>query len=151
MKRLLCLCLALLLAVGLLACGENADSSIVSYTYSVDNGDKIKLTLDTTGGYAMASELPFSIMCDSEILTQGTFIEGSAYDDYVSAVEGDEDAQILDQGTKDGNDYLFWCYGGSEYNYAVRVAGSQTGLLLGNVVSQASAEECFQRLTISAQ
>ena len=37
----------------------------------------------------------------------------------------------------------------SEYNIALLLDGSRTGVLLGNAVSEASARACFDRLTVA--
>ena len=42
-----------------------------------------------------------------------------------------------------------WNYNNSEYNYAILIKNSQTGVLLGNTVSEESAKEVFNRLQIS--
>lgn len=73
------------------------------------------------------------------------------YQQYVSVVNADEKAEMIDSGTKNGNEYIFWCYNGSEYNCAILIKGSNTGIVLGNPVSEESAKECFNRLTISVE
>lgn len=148
MKKMLAALVALVCVLTVLA--GCTTSSSMSYTYSVDNGDSVKVTLDTSDKYRISSKLPFTITCDGETLTQGTFIQGEAYSEYINAVERDEKAYVLDSGTKDGNEYEFWVYDNSEYNYVIRIGGSNTGVLLGNIVSQESAQECFNRLTITA-
>ena len=58
---------------------------------------------------------------------------------------------MLDSGKKDGNDYFFWCYNDTEWNYVIKINGSNTGIVLGNNVSEESAKECFNRLTITVE
>lgn len=125
------------------------DNSTKAYTFSVDNGDSIKVFLNTMDNYDISSELPFAITCNGELQSQGTFIQGDAFEQYKSVVENDENAELIDSGEKDGNEYIFWCYNGSEYNFAILIADSNTGVVLGNVVSEESAKECFDRLTIA--
>lgn len=149
MSKKILACLVALVCVLTVLAGCTTTSS-VSYTYRVDTGDSIKVTLDTSDKYRISSKLPFTITQDGQTLTQGTFIQGDAYSEYVNAVERDEKARVLDSGTKDGNEYEFWAFDNSEYNYVIRINGTNTGVLLGNVVSQESAQECFNRLTISA-
>lgn len=145
--------LAIVLSVVLLVClftGCTTKSS-KTYTFTVDNGDKIKVTLDTTDNYDITSEVPFAITCDGKTLSQGSFVLAESYQQYVSVVNTDENAQMIDSGTKDGNEYIFWCYNGSEYNYAILIKGSNTGIVIGNPVSEESAKECFNRLTIAVE
>ena len=53
---------------------------------------------------------------------------------------------MLDSGTKDGIEYIFWSYQDAEYDYAILIEESETGIILGNNVSEDSAKECFERL-----
>lgn len=39
----------------------------------------------------------------------------------------------------------------SEYNYAILVGDSNTGVLIGNIVSEESAKEVFKRLEITLE
>lgn len=143
-KRLICWVAMLCMVLTVTGC-----STSVAFTFNVETGDSIKVSLDTSDDYGLTSSLPFEISCGDEVQSQGTFILGETYEQYVSAVETDANATLLDSGTKDGNEYIFWSYNDSEYNYAVKVGGSDTGLLIGNIVSEESAKECFERLTIS--
>lgn len=45
-----------------------------SYTYSVDNGDDIKIGVNTSLGYDITSEVPFTISKNGETAFQGSFI-----------------------------------------------------------------------------
>jgi len=137
-----------LISIMIIGCSTNSSKT---YTFTVDNGDKIKITLDTSDDYDISSDLPFSISCNEEILSRGSFIFGEAYEQYVSVVETDEKAELLDCGTKGGNEYIFWCYNDSEYNYAILVNNSNTGIIIGNLVSEESAKECFDRLDITVE
>lgn len=118
-----------------------------SFTYSVETGDSVEITLHSSGGYDLTSELPFTVSKNKVTQTQGTFIYASAYDSYVNAATSQEGAEILDSGTKDGMDYVFWSYNDEEFNYAICLNGSSTGVVLGNNVSEDSAKDCFKRLS----
>lgn len=120
-----------------------------SYTYSVDTGDKIEIKLTTTGGYDISKNLPFAISKDEKTLSQGTFLTIDGYNQYISIVNSDNNAQIIESSTKNGLEYTFYSYNDSEYNYVIKVIGSNTGLLIGNNVSEDSARKCFDRLTIT--
>ena len=145
--------LAIIISVFLLMCFFTAcsTSSSKAYTFTVDNGDKIKIKLDTADDYDLSSDVPFTISCDGNTLSQGSFVLAESYQQYVGVVNIDEKAEMIDSGTKDGNEYIFWCYNGSEYNYAILIKGSNTGIVLGNPVSEESAKECFNRLTITVE
>ncbi len=147
MKKLI-VCLVSLICMVAMAAGCTTRSSM-SYTFTVETGDSIEVSLDTSNKYRISSSVPFTISVDGTAQTHGTFIFGDVYPEYANVVKTDAKAKLIDSGTKDGNEYVFWCYDGKEYNYAIKVAGSNTGILLGNMVSEESAKECFNRLTIS--
>lgn len=120
-----------------------------AFTFSVDTGDKVNIELDTTDGYDITSDLPFEISQNGAILSQGTFIEAAQFESYVEAVSTDANAKIIETNTKDSNQYMFWSYNDSEFNIVILINNSNTGILLGNTISENSAMECFKRLTIS--
>lgn len=149
MKRRVALIIsAVLLMCLLVACNTK---SFKAYTFAVNNGDKIRVELDTADNYDLSSALPFEISCNEEVLSQGTFVLAESYQQYVGVVNTDENAKMIDSGIKDGNEYIFWCYNGSEYNYAILIKGSNTAIVLGNPVSEESAVACFNRLKITAE
>lgn len=126
-------------------------STYKSYTYEVDTGDKITVRLDISNGYDISYELPFSIYDNDELLSQATFISLSGYNQYIGVINSDSSVRIIDSGSENGITYTFYSYNDSEFNYLIRVDGSSTGLLLGNPISEESARECFNRLTITKE
>lgn len=126
-------------------------SSSKSYTFTVETGDKIKIQLNTTDGYDISSDLPFKISKDGNTLSQGTFIKMNYCDEYINAVNNDSLAKVIDTGSTNDIEYLFYSYNNSEYNYIIKVKNSNTGILLGNPNSQEEAEKCFSLLTFSIE
>lgn len=122
-----------------------------SYTFIVETGDKVKVQLNTTDGYDLSSDLPFTISKDGNTLSQGTFITTDGYNQYIDVVNSDSNARILDSGTKDGISYTFYSYNDSEFNYVIKIDGSNTGILLGNSNSQEEAKKCFELLTFTLE
>ena len=122
-----------------------------SYTFSVETDDKIKVELNTTDGYDLSSDLPFTVSKDGKTLSQGTFMEVSYYDEYVNAANTDSLAKVIDQGSKGEIEYVFYSYNDSEYNYIIKVKNSNTGIILGNPNSQEEAEKCFELLTFTLE
>lgn len=118
-----------------------------SYIFSVETGDKIEVKLNTTDGYDLSSDLPFTISKDGNTLSQGTFIAISYYDEYVNAVKTESLAKVIEENSNDDIEYVFYSYNNSEYNYIIKVKNSNTGILLGNPNSQEEAEKCFKLLT----
>lgn len=144
----ICFILSVFLLTLLSGCSA---SSSKAFTFSVDTGDSVQVRLDTSDGYDLSSDVPFVISHEEKPLSQGAFMPRESYEQFVVAIESDENAVLLDSGTKDGNDYIFWSYNDSEFDYAILIDGSNTGIVLGNIVSQESAVECFNRLTVSAE
>lgn len=120
-----------------------------SYTFNVETGDQIKVELNTKGGYQLTKDLPFTISCDDDELSQGTFLVSGGYELYVEEANSNADAVVLETGEKDGNEFIFWCYDNGEWNYVIKVKDSNTGIALGNNISEESARECFERLTFT--
>lgn len=144
------LVLALVTSVITVLSGCSGDASTSkTYTYSLDTGDEISIELDTSDGYDITSDVPFAITLDDETLTQGTFIQASYYDEYVATAKEDENVTIIEESTKDGNSYMFWNYADEEWDIVLLIAESETAILLGNNISQESAQACFDRMTIA--
>ena len=129
----------------------------VSYTYKVETGDKIKVSLKTGNGYKLTKESPFEIKKDGKVLSQGMFITLDGYEQYTAAVKLDPNAKVIETKEKGEIEYTFYSYSDpttgkeSEWNYIIKVKKSDTGLLIGNPISKKSAKECFDRLTITKE
>lgn len=122
-----------------------------SYTFNVETGDAVKVELDTSDGYDLSSDLPFTVSKDGKTLSQGTFIQGEYYEEYANTANTDSLAKVIDQGSNDDIEYVFYSYNDSEYNYVIKVKDSHTGILLGNPNSKEEAEKCFELLTFTLE
>ena len=47
--------------------------------------------------------------------------------------------------------YLFYNHNNEEWNYIIKINDSKTAVLIGNVISQDSAEQCFNRLSMNVE
>lgn len=130
---------------------SNGVKSSKSYTYNVETGDKVKITLDTSNNYNITSSLPFTISKGDEDLAKGIFLDETGYKYYKKATESGANVTIIDSGSKDNIDYIFYNYNDTEFNYVIKIKNSNTGILLGNNVSKDSAKECFDRLKIECE
>ncbi len=146
-KQVRYLCIATVLLFCLAGCGSV--HTYMTYTYSVNTGDSVDLKFDTTNGYQITSDIPFEISKDGEVLSMGSFIISDGYQMYVDAVSTDENAKVIETGSTDTCEYLMWNYNDSEFNYVIYIKNSNTGILIGNTVSEESAKEVFGRLQIS--
>ncbi|MCM1103696.1 MAG: hypothetical protein NC409_06270 [Clostridium sp.] len=147
-RKLSCFCMMAAAIFCLAGCGAH---TYMTYTYTVDTGDSVTIKFETTDHYEITSDLPFEISKDGELLSQGTFIMADGYQMYVDVVENDANATVIESGSTDTCDYLMWNFNNSEFNYAILIKNSNTGILLGNQVSEESAKEVFGRLEISLQ
>ena len=138
-----------ILLVGIMMLALTGCTTNKSYTYTVETGDKVKITLNTTDGYDLSSDLPFAISKDGNTLSQGTFIQESYYEQYVNAAN--TQGQIIDRVSNDNIEYVFYSYNNSEYNYVIKIKDSNTALLLGNPNSQEEAKKCFELLSFSLE
>lgn len=148
MKKVVVWVLSLVLLLTMAGCEKYLKKS---FTFNVETGDAIKVEINALDDYDLSSDVPFTISCDGEQLSQGIFVTEEQYQEYAAAVQSDSQAKILETDEKDGNAYIFWNYNDSEWNYLIWVADSNTGVLLGNPISEDSARECFDRLTLTVE
>lgn len=123
-----------------------------SYTFNVSTGDVIKVSLNTSEGYDIDSNIPFTISKEGKDISQGTFVTTYGYDHYVDIISNDDAAKILDSGSREDVEYTFYTVYNTndnlnEYNYIIKVKNSNTGVLLGNTDSQSSAQKIFENLS----
>lgn len=122
-----------------------------SYTYDVENGDRITIKMDTSKKYDLTSSLPIKFSKDDEVLSQGTFAKKEAYDTYYNIVENDSSCEIIEEKSNKNGDYFFYTTEDGEYNYIIKIKDSDTCFILGNNVSKSSAKEVFSRLTFEVE
>lgn len=147
-KRISIVMTAVIISVMMLA-GCSADKSV---TYNVDTGDSVKITVDAKAGYNISMELPFTVTKDDATVLNGSFIYAEYYDTYREVVDAEAGAVLLDEGTRDGNDYFFYSFegnSGTEYDYIILVNNSQTAIAMASLVGEKEASEAFQAMTIS--
>lgn len=143
--------LGMVILVGTLLAFVTGCTTTKSFTYDVTTGDSIKVQLNTSDGYDITSDLPFAILKEEKTLSQGTFITIDGYNQYLNAVNSDANAKVIDSGSKYGITYTFYSYNDSEFNYIIKIDGSNTGILLGNPNSETEAKEIFELLTFSKE
>ena len=144
--------IALVIAAMLLLTGCTTGKTV---TFNVETGDTIKIRLDTTNGFNIDEKVPFTITENGTAISVGKFVTLEGYNQFVSAGKGgDPNASAINEGTKNGITWLFYKYedeDGKEYNYIITVNGSKTGIIISNVISQESAQACFDRLTFTKE
>lgn len=139
---------ALLAACALLL---TACTTTKGWTFSVDTGDKVKVSIETSKGYNITGEVPFSILKDNEEIMIGKFGDYDDYDVSKNAIDGETGAVLLKEGKKDGFDYFF-CTAETkkhtEYGYFLRL-GNTTIALITTSLTQTEAEAVFDAMAFS--
>ena len=144
MKKLISvLSVALCLCILLTAC-----HSSFSYTFNIETGDRVKVTLDTTNGYKLRQENgQFSVEKDDNKLMFGTFLTADMFDDYEATVLAGAD--IIESAE---DFYLFQQDGqsGRETYYLFMLDNSDTGIILATLEGEETARAIYDLLTITA-
>lgn len=139
-------CILITMAILLTGCETKK-----SYTYDVETGDKIKITLKTTGGYNMTSDLPIEFSKDDDVISKGSFGKEELYDTYVEAIKDEDDAEIIEEKSNKTIEYVFYEYNNKEYNYIIKIKDSNTCFILGNKENKKSAQEIFNRISFDVE
>ncbi|MBO5143471.1 MAG: hypothetical protein J6C46_10890 [Clostridia bacterium] len=122
-----------------------------SYTYKVETGDNIKVTLNTSNGYDMTATNPIELSKNGTKVSDGIFITLEMYEQYLDVVENDEKSTIIKTGNANGVEYTFYNYDNKEYNYIMKIKDSNTGFILGTPNSQDGAEESFSMIGLEKE
>lgn len=129
-------------------------SSSQSYTFMVENGDKIKIALDTSDSYSLKQgDGRFEVMKDDEAILQGMFLLKDVYQELLN-IKDIPDVKIIEDKEKDGNVYFFYelkGQAGIENNYILWVKDSNTGIAFGSLAKEKQAKAAFERLTITLE
>lgn len=155
--KLITMILTAFVATAVLA-GCTVTKSEMSYTYNVETGDTVKMTLNKTNGYSTTSELPFTVTKEEKDIMQGTFITMEGYDYYKDLIneleKTDEIEIIVKDGEKDGNTYTSYkveSEAGTEYDYLLKIGDSSTGVLMGSLESKEKASSCFEAIKFTLE
>lgn len=153
MKKRVSLFIVLILVCGamLSACSTTASKSA---TFDVDTGDSIKISVNAKAGYDLTMEVPFAITKDGGTVLNGSFIYAEYYDVYRQVIDEDDNATLIEEGNKDGNDYFFYTFegnAGTESNYVMKVGGSQTAILMGSLAETSEVQAAFGAMTVSQE
>lgn len=125
----------------------------ISQTYDTETGEKVKLSLDKTGGYEMTAEMPFVILKDNEEILTGQFLPEDGYVFYEENLTEDvltpQGGHIVEQGKLGNSEYI--CYTMShepytEYNFFVKI-NDKTSVIIGSLADESVAKDCFHSLS----
>lgn len=154
LKKLLKVLKIALIAVGALAILLIAlvlivpSNSSVTHNYTTSDGETITIVTDTSGGYTVMPELPFTVLKNGESQVRGDMISSDYYYDIVDAIVIGGGFIVLDNGTnKDGNEYYF-AKSGDQYIYALAIKDSKSGVVMNSYLSEKEVRECIGRISI---
>jgi thiol:disulfide interchange protein len=151
MKKFKVVLIGIISTIGLLA-GCHANTS-QSYTYNVDTGDKVKVTLNTADGYNMNSGNPFTVTKDDEDILTCQFLSEEGYSFYDSELKTDilesqYDGYIIETNKKGENEYIFYSVKNehTENNFFVKL-NDKTSIIIGSLSDEDVARKCFEKIS----
>ena len=130
----------------------------------LEGDDRIEARLDTSSGYSIASTDPFSIEKDGHAVIYGVVTSADSYDQIRKDVvenqelgeerdEWDSVMEILEESERDGNQYMLYSVNSqnvTEYDCVVKVAGTDSSVILGCMDSADMVRDAFEAMTFSA-
>lgn len=147
-KSILKIAFCAMALAGMTGCDVTTSKAL---TFNIENGDKIKVEMDTTDGYALSNEDgTFKIEKDDEIIMQGIFLTKEMYDSYLTRVQAVNTVTVIEDKLKDQG-YLFYEVDEDvkEFDYLFMVKDANTGILTACIKSKEEAAEVFKRLEIT--
>lgn len=147
-KSILKIAFCAMALAGMTGCDVTTSKAL---TFNIKNGDKIKVQLDTTDGYALTNEEGiFKVEKDDETIMHGIFLTEEMYENYLTNVQAASTVTVIEDRLEDQG-YLFYKVeeGSTEYDYLFMVKDSNTGILTGSIKSKEVASEVFQRLEVT--
>lgn len=137
--------LSLMLITLLAACHTSK-----SYSFQIENGDKIKITLDTSDGYQLAQEDGvFTIVKDDQSILTGCFLTSDGYEEKVATVLASDLADMISATPEDAPTSYFYQFegeAGTETDFLFSIEGTETGAIVGSLSPRAEAEAAFALL-----
>lgn len=120
----------------------------VSLTFQIENGDKIKVTLDTTDGYKLSEEQgKIYIKKDDKMILGGYFLTEQGYEDKLNVVlsTSESEVKILD---KQPENLLYQFVGemGLETIRIMKIEDSHTGILIGGFEAEEEVKAAMDSL-----
>lgn len=138
--------LTLLLCILLMGCSFHSSKS---YTFNIETGDSIKVTLKTGNGYDLKQENGrFSITKDDTVISQGIFLKEETKNDFYLKLDN------FEKHSYDNGEYIYYeteGEAGIEYNYFVVLKGSKAGIVVASLEGREEAKKAFERLFLKKE
>ncbi|WP_343209437.1 hypothetical protein [Anaerolentibacter hominis] len=134
--------LCLILMLSLTACHSSK-----SFTFQIENGEKIQVKLDTTDGYDLLQESgTITVQKDGEDILNGVFLLPDGYSSYETAITSSSEVDILEAAPEDAPTYYLYQFegeAGTETTFLFKIEGAETGMIIGSLASREEAEAAF--------
>lgn len=149
-KASICIRIAI---VGILVLYLSACHTSKSYTFQIENGEMIKVSLDTSDGYDLIQNNGrFSVEKEDKAILQGYFLSEEGYAERRAMILEAQDVTIK-RTEKEPDLYVYQCQGevGLETDYLVQVMDAKTGIVIGSLNSYEEAEAAFSLMTFEKE
>lgn len=142
--------IAAALMLGMILTGCKSQSSM-SYTFKVETGDSVKVTLDTSGSeYKLTqSDGTFAVEEEETAVLQGVFLTEDMYDQYKAAAE--TAGAIVETGD---NGFILYEYEGAagvEHNILTMISDSDTGVIIASLEENDKVKEAYSKLKFEVE
>ncbi|MBE6760534.1 MAG: hypothetical protein E7554_10730 [Ruminococcaceae bacterium] len=123
-----------------------ACSTSFSYTFNIENGDRIKVKLDTTNGHKLEqNDGQFTVVEEGKDPMYGAFLTEEMFGDYM-------DTALTKDVLESGEDFCIFQQDGElgrETYILFMVDNSDTGIVLATLQDEAGARALYDLLTIT--
>lgn len=137
---------SLLLALILTAC-----QSSMSYSFDIENGDTVKVTLDTSDGYQLSQkDGSITVSKDGKDILNGYFLTADTYEAKVALVTSSSAVNMISATPKDAPTLYVYQNSGDgalETDFLFKIKDTNTGAIMGSYGSRKEAEAAFHLLT----
>lgn len=120
-----------------------------SYTFDIETGDRIKITLKTGNGYDLKQENGrFSITKNESVISQGIFLKEDVKNDFYTKLGK------LEKYSYDNGEYIYYETDGEagiEYNYFIVLNDSKAGIVVASLEGSEEAKNVFERLSFEKE
>lgn len=148
MKRYVSLWLMFLVVFCLSACHTSK-----SYTFQIENGEMIKVKLDTSDGYDLIQENGrFAVKKSDETILQGYFLTEDGFTQKEALILSSQEVEIK-QTNEHPKLYVYQYKGeaGLETDYLLQVENAKTGVIVGSLYSYEEANSAFEKMSFQKE
>lgn len=116
-----------------------------TYKWEVATGDTILIKIGKD--YEMNDKTPIKISKYDDEVMEGNFYKDEKFDELLNTITSNENYKIIERNYNDDIEYIFFSYD-DEYSYIIKIKDSNTSMMLRTEISETTARECFESMTI---